>query len=65
MIWKEDGSRKGLGHLGGDNPYSLAWDVSGDGHVVVGYTLMHGRDFYDSVAFRWTEERGNGCDGRV
>lgn len=52
--WTKKEGMVNLGELGGIHE-SVAWGVSADGNVVVGYTSTPGTD---TSAFRWTPESG-------
>ena len=49
-----------VGHLAGEVKQSIAYNVSADGKVVVGYgTISFSDDSLVLEAFRWTEETGD------
>lgn len=55
--WSADTGMVALGYLGGENFFSTAWRISGDGRVIVGASRspLSGER---TEAFRWTAELG-------
>jgi uncharacterized membrane protein len=58
--WTAADGPTGLGFLfnNGEDEFSTATGVSGDGSIVIGTGIIQSDDFQYSEAFRWTEETG-------
>jgi uncharacterized membrane protein len=58
--WTAADGAVGLGFLfgGGENEFSTATGVSGDGSMIAGTGIIESEDFRYSEAFRWTKETG-------
>ena len=56
--WAQEPTLTWLGLPQGNYSRSIAWDISADGKVVVGYGLVQSDYPYDSRGFLWTRDRG-------